>query len=403
MQKGLALLFVFCYALSVTYGQGVNAAGQSAPGDNTIPRLDSAVKSAAADINRRLGDSGARNAAVGQFVYRERIPELGVYWNAQLVQELAAIPNRSWVLCTGPSPDLEWIVSGEIIEIAGVVRVYTRLIRAGDRAIAAGFQSDFNRDAFMLETLAAAEGRSVPVARDAHEIDSMAGPLAVELAASAGGPVIERTIHSAGDEDFFLLAPETDGMLVVETSGNTDTCLELYEADSGIKIADNDDGGSGVNARIRRSVRAGGRYIAKVRGYRGETGAYGFHAYMREEVPAAPDEYEEDGSFDAAKELRPGTPQRHTFHSGDDLDYIRFQIAVDGRYTIRAKGVNSNRLDTYIELFTAGGDSIAEDDDGGEHLDSRITRDLGAGTYYLMIKCLDDDPEEPYMVSVERE
>lgn len=402
MKKGLLVICALFGAFSFVYGQG--QISESATPDQ-LRRLDLTVKNLAVDISRSLGAGGAQKVAVGQFTHQSRIPELGAYWNTQLIQELSSVPDRSWLLLSGPTPDADFTIAGEIVEIVNTVRVFTRIIRSQDRSISASIQSDFERDVFIAELLSGGSdsgGRSSSVARDAYESDSMASPLAVELAAGDGSPAVQRTLHSSNDEDFFLLTPAEDGVMTLETTGGTDTYMELYDAGSGTKITEDDDGGSGGNARIRQTVRAGSRYIAKVRGYSGETGSYSFRAQLVPQVRISPDEYEEDDSFDSAKEISVGTSQQHTFHSGDDVDYVKFQITAAGSYTLRARGVNSNRLDTYIELFSAAHDSIEEDDDGGENYDSRITRQLDEGTYYLKAECLDDEPDQPYTISIER-
>jgi hypothetical protein len=47
--------------------------------------------------------------------------------------------------------------------------------------------------------------------------------------------------------------------------------------------------------------------------------------------------------------------------------------------------------------------SIGEDDDGGDNLDSRLSIRLNTGFYYLKIRCLDDEPDQPYTVSIQAE
>jgi hypothetical protein len=116
-----------------------------------------------------------------------------------------------------------------------------------------------------------------------------------------------------------------------------------------------------------------------------------------------PDEFENDDEFESAKDLSLGTPQRHTFTTGDDVDWVTFQISQAGRYTIRARGADSPELDTYIELYDDDHNSIDDDDDGGEDYDSRLSVRLQAGTYYLRVECLDDEPDQPYTVRVDRE
>jgi len=85
------------------------------------------------------------------------------------------------------------------------------------------------------------------------------------------------------------------------------------------------------------------------------------------------------------------------------VDWVKIQITRPGRYTIRAKGSNSNRLDTYIELYDSNMVPIGEDDDGGENLDSRLALSLESGVYYLKAECLDESPNQPYDLSVMEE
>jgi hypothetical protein len=404
--KRIVSFFVLLYVSAAIYAQGAQMITEAT--QMTTTQLDSMVRGVVTSVNNWLITVGAQKVSVGQFVFQDRIVPLSNYWNAQLTQELAALPNRKWILLSGPATDADYTISGEIVEIVNTVRVYTRLIRSSDRSIASSTLSDFNREPFIVDMLAGGSSSrggssSSSIVRDAYEPDSMALPLSVELASSDEGQLINRTIHISNDDDFFLLTPDKDGLMTCETTGSMDTYMELYEAQSGRKIVDNDDGGSGGNARIRQTVRAGSRYIAKVRGYSGETGSYGFRAYLIPEQRIERDEYEPDDTFADAKDITTGVPQQHTFHTGDDVDWVTFQITSAGNYTIRARGVNSNRLDTYIELFDSNRRSIDEDDDGGENMDSRVSRRFESGTYYLKVECLDSSPNQPYVISIEAE
>jgi hypothetical protein len=188
----------------------------------------------------------------------------------------------------------------------------------------------------------------------------------------------------------------------METTGNMDMVMEFLDADSESPLAENDDGGSGVNARIRYPVKAGGRYIARVDAYGNGTGAYGFRSYFIERIHIDPDEYENDDDFFAAKAISAGIPQQHSFHTGNDVDWVSFEVLQAGYYTIRARGLNS-RLDTYIELYDSNYNYIDEDDDGGDDLDAFLSVHLQPGTYYLKAGCLDDEPEEAYMITLRAE
>jgi hypothetical protein len=301
------------------------------------------------------------------------------------------------------------MIAGEIIEAAGTIRVYTRLRRISDNSIQVGLHSDFPRDEQILEMLAdsgrnSGGGSSSSVARDSYEPDSLDNPMTVEIGTSANGATISRTLHSSSDEDFFLLTPDRDGRLVMETTGDmVDTYMELYRPGSRNSISSNDDDGDGTNAKISYNVEAGSSYIAKVRGYSSDTGRYAFRAYIVERFRPTPDEYEDDNEFSIAKDITIGTPQQHTFTDGDDIDWVKFQVSQAGRYVIRARGVNSNDLDTYIELYDSSHNLIDEDDDGGQDYDSRLSVNLQAGTYYLSVRTLESEPGQPYTVSISTE
>jgi hypothetical protein len=47
--------------------------------------------------------------------------------------------------------------------------------------------------------------------------------------------------------------------------------------------------------------------------------------------------------------------------------------------------------------------SIGEDDDGGDGLDSRLSLHLESGLYYLKAECLDENPNQPYTISITAE
>jgi hypothetical protein len=397
MIKRLLPILFFFLTLSLAYGQ--NTA-------NPVEPLDSVIKSLAADISKKI-PAGNQKAAVGVWSYHDSAPAFSSYWAAQLLEELTNIPGRSFVLVDGGPTASDWMLSGEIVEAANVIRVYTRLIRSGDRAIMASFHSDFESSDYLVEMLSgggsSSSSRNGPsVSRDTYEVDSFENPLTVEIAANTGGPVINRTIHTENDTDFFLLVPDRDGRLTMETTGdNMDTVMELYDAASHRELDSDDDGGSGSNARISRRAASGERYIAKVRGYGSETGRYGFRAWIAETISA--DEYEDDNDSDSAKEITIGTPQQHSFTTGNDVDWVTFRIDRAGRCEIRARGVNSTQLDTYIALYDWDLNLIDENDDGGEAYDSRLSVNLQAGTYFLKVECLESDPEEPYTIRINAE
>ena len=181
--------------------------------------------------------------------------------------------------------------------------------------------------------------------------------------------------------------------------------MEMYDADDKDELLDeNDDGGSNYNARIRCIAEEGSRYMIKVRGFSAsDTGNYGFRAYYQGSVLLPADRYEPNDEPSRAEPLEVGTPLEITFHSAEDVDWFKFQITDSGRYEIHARGLNSNRLDTYIALFDTNLNSIAEDDDGGNALSSLLSLNLNRGVYYLKVWCLDEEPDQGCRISVTAE
>jgi hypothetical protein len=518
MKKFLFAIPIFILAMTFARAEGMSE-GADLPGHAFITSTDTAIKTIAENLNKKLIEAKAIKVTVGQFTYRVNVVPLGAYLSNQLIQDLTNMPNKSYTVLSTGATGADRTISGEIVDTPeGAVRVYARLIRTADQAVEASISYDLERNEQIVALLSSGSnqgGRSSSVAPDASEPDSFESPVPYAIGVDANAQLANRTLHS-GDEDFFLLLPDKDGSLIMETTGNTDTYMEFYNAETQERLAQNDDGGSGNNARIRYSVQAGKRYIAKVRGYDGETGSYGFRAYLSDRtfsssfenpiayeigsdenaplmnrtlgeddedyfllLPAVdgslimettgssdtvmefynadtreklaedddggtrnnarirysvqagkryiakvclyngedagqygfrayitvqirftPDQFEPDNDSKAATQIEIGTSQQHNFHSPDDVDWVKFQITQMGRYTIRTRGVDSNRLDTYIELFDSNLNSIDEDDDGGDGLDSRLSLRLESGLYYLKVECLDESPNQPYTINI---
>ncbi|MCL2229681.1 MAG: DVUA0089 family protein [Treponema sp.] len=516
MKRVFLLISIFFLAASLTFAQ-TGAAASASP----VGQMDEAVKNLANEIHAKLLEKRAEKVLVGQFTFQDGVPPFSSYWVNQLVGELTNMRGRNYIILTGGAQDAGWTIVGEIVQVADVIRVYSRLIRLSDRAIEGSFYSSFERNDHINDMISGGGGGTSSNAaaaggRDAREPDSWDSPVTYIIGTSPTAAVMNRTI-TEGDEDFFLLVPERDGRLTMETTGSIDTYMHFYNYDTGDEIAVNDDGGQGLNARIVQSVRAGTRYLAVVRGFGGSTagaygfrafivvregmssfenpiayeigegdtnivtvnrtlqqgdedyfllvparngrltiettgridtymelydadremldenddggnnnnarlrysvtagtryivlirgysqnvsGSYGFRAFFPDGTNVSPDEFEPDNEPGQAKSIEIGATQTRNFHSGDDIDWVRFQITRAGRYTINVRGVNNNRLDTYIELYDSNLNLIAEDDDGGDSLSSRLSLNLNNGTYLLKIWCLDDEPNQPYTLSI---
>jgi hypothetical protein len=80
------------------------------------------------------------------------------------------------------------------------------------------------------------------------------------------------SIGRFGEEDLFTFEVSRPGHHVIDTKGPTDVVMKLFGPDSPTAlIAEDDDSGTGLNARISRNLVAG-RYYAQVRHYNRASG-----------------------------------------------------------------------------------------------------------------------------------
>ena len=129
-------------------------------------------------------------------------------------------------------------------------------------------------------------------------------------------------IETGGDVDYFRVQVGQAGVLTVHTTGSLDTKGTL-EDHAGSVLAQDDDGGSGVNFEIERTVGAGTHYV-KVEGYRSsDTGSYTLHASVGSGGGTPPPS---DGSCTAGLVVNPG--ERCTYKGYD------FTVSSTGRGAI---------------------------------------------------------------------
>ena len=89
-------------------------------------------------------------------------------------------------------------------------------------------------------------------------------------------PAVEASIGEHGEEDRFRFEVTSGGKYAVETDGPTDVVMALLGPDDpALLVAEDDDSGSGSNAKIVAALEAG-TYIVRVRHFRPTgTGSYG--------------------------------------------------------------------------------------------------------------------------------
>jgi hypothetical protein len=372
MKKRWWLIPVIFFVVNAAYAQNTAS---------PVTQMDSTVKALALDIHKKLVEGKAQKVILGQFGYRGSASPFASYWTNQLAGELANIAGKPYVILTEGTAGAEQIISGEIVIVANTIRVYTRLIRLEGRTIEAVFQSDFERNAALNTMLVSGgESGSSSVYPDEYEPDSWDAPVPVEIGTDENTPPMNRTL-TQDDEDFFLLIPDRDGRLTVETTGNLDTYMHFYHYESRNQLGEDDDSGQGSNARIRYSVQAGTRYLAKVKGYdRSTTGNYGFRAYL---TPPR----EGLSSWENPLPCEPGANENSAvinrrFQESGDEDFFLIVPDRDGRLTIETTG----SMDTYMHLYDYADreNQLASDDDSGQNLNARIRHDVQAGKRYIV-------------------
>ena len=97
------------------------------------------------------------------------------------------------------------------------------------------------------------------------------------------------------------------------------------------------------------------------------------------------DDYEPDDTRDQASVIEiNGDPQLRSFSSGNDTDWVRFEVD-EGRYPTGAalRMHTQGDIDTYMVLYDQFGSELFRNDDGGFGYNAMLERNLAPGSYYL--------------------
>ena len=226
-------------------------------------------------------------------------------------------------------------------------------------------EQDVDRGTYYVRVAGADDGVGDYALRVAHT------PLPISaLPAVAWDEGTVAAIAEPYEVDRWRLDVETDAAVALHTTGGLDTVGILEDA-AGETLAEDDDGGAGLNFRIDTLLRAGS-YLVKVTGYQEEVGLYTLHANQTplSDIPAIAEDGS-DGEIDAPAES----------------DYWRWEVTSLGISTLETTGPTN----TVGRLHTAAGEQTALDDDGGEGRNFRIERILAPGTYYARVNAFEDE------------
>ena len=186
--------------------------------------------------------------------------------------------------------------------------------------------------------------------------------------------------------------PGADIRLESET---LDTYL-ILEAPDGSIVGEDDDGGGGLNSRLRTQFEQSGTYTIWAGTFSGgDTGPYTLS--VTESDPADREDLDSiafgetrDGYIDIGDGNEPV--------DGDLAEGVRLDAEAGRDANIR---LESETLDTYLILEAPDGAIVAEDDDGGGGLNSRIRTQLPqTGTYTIWATTFSGNGTGPYTLTV---
>ena len=193
------------------------------------------------------------------------------------------------------------------------------------------------------------------------------------------GSFINGNLNS-GQEIWYSVRASDAGVLIVETTGDTDTYLEAYDAQRNL-ITENDDGPSGLNARVEIMAARGASYLFKLRGYGGHSsGPFRILASMQ-----------------PVTELRIGSAGSGNLVSGEKQWFI-VRTAQNGIIRVETSG----NTDTVLEAYSENMEYIISDDDSGDGVNARIDIVAGAGrTYYFVLAASYDSSGGPFRITAD--
>lgn len=190
-------------------------------------------------------------------------------------------------------------------------------------------------------------------------------------------------IDPAEDVDYYSFIAYNGVTYNLQTSGYTDTFMELYSTDGVTLLLADDDEGEGYNAYIEWRCRQSGIYYIKIRHFRMEnTGSYAITASG-------------DLEYDS---LELSEYYEREIESEGDVDYYIFSALNGEVYIIETFGPT----DTYMELYIPDGTTlIVSDDDSGDDSNALIEWECTqSGNYYIMIRHYTEEGTGSYGISV---
>jgi len=237
------------------------------------------------------------------------------------------------------------------------------------------------------------------------EIESNDGLLEAGGLGEVAGPVLlVASLMPPGDADFFRFEIPESGLtgmsnaLRIDVGGPSsgDTELILYQyietEDRYLPIVADDDSGEGYWSRVLLRPQPGGRYAVRIE----ETmfplvGIDDYDLSITPVVLNMDDEPNDTSAKAATLALMPSNVTSWmadgVLDADDSIDFYKLTIEASALvqiWTESQPGVGD--FDTLLTLYTPSGDRLAENDDSGDSLWSRIAASIDAGEYFVTVE-----------------
>ncbi|HXF05773.1 MAG TPA: DVUA0089 family protein [Blastocatellia bacterium] len=193
-------------------------------------------------------------------------------------------------------------------------------------------------------------------------------------------------LSPTGDVDFFTFSANAGQRLRIDVDAQTltppsaaDTVIELFGS-NGKKIAENDDEAPGqLDSLLEVTLTESGRFFFSIRDLNNKGGsAFTYQVTVRLTGGGPPGrhvESEPNNTIAQADGVVPDVTVAGTLDPGGDVDFFGFDVTSGQTITveIRARSLTpASDADTVITLFDGRGNQLAENDDFGGSLDSRL-------------------------------
>jgi len=182
-------------------------------------------------------------------------------------------------------------------------------------------------------------------------------------------------IDYAEDVDVFKFSLEKEGIVILTTTGKTDTLGILMDM-NGKEISKNDDTGLLKNFSITKYLKPGVYYLSVQNSNPTLTGEYTIVTEIRD---SQDDDYGNDTKTAQVVKLNTELPGHFSFEG--DLDYFTFTLEKKTEVELKTTGIT----DTFGSLIDSNGNTLLYDDDEGDGKNFLIDTTLEKGTYYIKV------------------